>query len=93
LWTPASSLANYHYGKIAITPKMNHMHGKDFKKDRWLSGCRAPYERVFSKTSRKACYRGIMKNQFMEFMQALCHNLKKSITLDIKTLELVPIAG
>ncbi len=75
------------------TIKMNHMQGKDFRKDRWLSGCRAPYERVFSKASHKARYRGIVKNQFMGFMQALCHNLKRLVALEIETLELVLLIG
>jgi hypothetical protein len=50
-------------------------------KDRWLSSVRMPFEGVFSKQSNKARYRGVRKNQFQAFMQALAHNLKRLVKI------------
>ena len=49
--------------------------------DRWLSGIRAPYERVFSKQNKRARYAGIAKNQFAAFMQAISFNMKRVLVL------------
>lgn len=57
--------------------KKNNMAGKNRDLDRWLSGIRAPYERVFSKQNKRARYVGIGKNQFAAFMQAISFNLKR----------------
>ena len=46
-------------------------------KDRWLSKIRAHYERVFSKQNNRVRYRGIAKNQFAEFMNTICFNIKR----------------
>lgn len=73
-----------------MTIKMNNMKNKNKDKDRWLSGCRAPYERVFSKVSKRARYCGIAKNQFQIFMQSLAHNLKRLAVLEIEKVELIP---
>ena len=35
-----------------------------------------PYEGVFATLGKKARYRGLVKNQFQAFMQALAFNLK-----------------
>jgi len=45
--------------------------------DRWISKIRSPYERVFSKLNHRVRYRGIEKNQFAAFMQAMAFNLKR----------------
>jgi len=42
----------------------NNMRGKGFERDRLISKQRMPYERVFSKQSKKGRYIGIAKNQF-----------------------------
>ena len=60
----------------------NNMKGKDKDKDRWLSGIRSPYERVFSQQARRVRYSGVSNNQFAEFMYAICFNLKRLTVLD-----------
>ena len=44
--------------------KKNNMVGKDKDKDRWYTGIRSPYERVFSQRERRVRYRGVAKNRF-----------------------------
>lgn len=61
----------------------NNMKDKNKDKDRWYSGIRSPYERVFSKQRKRTRYRGIAKNQFAAFMEAICFNLKRMIVLDV----------
>jgi len=62
--------------------KKNNMKNKDRDQDRWYSAMRSPYERVFSKQNKRVRYRGIEKNQFAAFMEAICFNLKRLTTLD-----------
>ena len=62
--------------------KKNNMKGKNKELDRWVSQLRSPYERVFSKQSKRVRYRGVVKNQFSAFMQAICFNLKRLSVLD-----------
>ena len=38
---------------------------------------RSPFERVFSQANKQLRYIGIAKNQFAEFMNAICFNLKR----------------
>ena len=66
----------------------NNMKTKNKDKDRWYSGIRAPYERVFSQRERRVRYRGVAKNQFAIFMHAICFNLKRLIVLDPPNLSL-----
>jgi IS5 family transposase len=61
--------------------KKNNMRGKNFDLDRYYSRLRAPYERVFSKDNKRVRYTGIAKNQFAEFMKAICFNLKRLVAL------------
>ena len=63
------------------TIKRNNMKGKNKDKDRWFSHLRSPYERVFSKQQRRVRYRGVCKNQFSEFFNALCFNIKRLMVL------------
>jgi len=58
------------------------MKGKNKDLDRWLTGIRCPYERVFSKQSKMARYVGIQKNMFAELMQSLAFNCKRLIKLE-----------
>lgn len=60
----------------------NNMHGKNKDKDRFYSAIRAPYERVFAHRNKTVRYRGIAKNQFAAFMNAICFNLKRLAILD-----------
>jgi IS5 family transposase len=63
------------------------MQGKNRDLDRHISKTRAPYERVFSKENKRVRYRGVAKNQFAAFMQAICFNLKRLVVLGLpKTL-------
>ena len=59
------------------------MKGKNADKDRWYTQLRAPYERVFSKTPKRVRYKSIAKNQFTEFMHAICFNLKRLLVLNL----------
>jgi len=61
--------------------KKNNMTGKNRDLDRWISAIRAPYERVFSKYNKRVRYRGIAKNQFTAFMQAITFNLKRLLVI------------
>jgi transposase, IS5 family len=57
--------------------KKNNMKTKNYDVDRWYSKIRAPYERIFSQRNPRVRYRGIEKNQFAAFMQAIGFNLKR----------------
>lgn len=60
----------------------NNMKDKNKDLDKWYSFLRAPYERVFSKLPKRARYRGIAKNQFTAFMEAIAFNLKRWLILE-----------
>jgi IS5 family transposase len=57
--------------------KKNNMKGKNYDLDRWISKVRAPYEHVFSKIAKRVRYRGVVKNTFTSFMQAIVFNTKR----------------
>lgn len=57
--------------------KTRNMKTKNRGLDRWYTKMRAPYERVFSQLNHRVRYRGIEKNQFAAFMQAISFNLKR----------------
>ena len=79
----AAAKKNCHLAAI----KKNNMKDKNRDKDRWYSKLRAPYERVFSQDPKRVRYRGIAKNQFAAFMQAICFNLKRLSILSPPNLE------
>ncbi len=58
---PAKTTARKRTCHLAAIKK-NNMIGKDKDKDRWYSGIRAPYERVFSQRERRVRYAGAAKN-------------------------------
>ena len=60
----------------------NNMHGKNGDRDRWYTQLRAPYERVFAQRPKRVRYRGVAKNQFAAFLQALVFNLKRLVVLE-----------
>ena len=66
--------------------KKNNMKDKNKDKDRWYSGLRSPYKRVFSQRKKRVRYRGIAKNQFAAFMEAICFNLKRISVLNPSNL-------
>lgn len=57
--------------------KKNNMKGKNFDLDKYYTKIRSPLEHVFSKQRRRIKYLGICKNQFSEFMYAICFNLRR----------------
>lgn len=61
--------------------KTRNMKSKNADLDRWYSKLRSPYERVFSKANHRARYIGVRKNQFAEFMYAMCFNLKRLVAI------------
>lgn len=68
--------------------KKNNMKGKNKDQDRWFSQLRSPYERVFAHQNKRVRYKGVAKNQFAEFMKAICFNLKRLTVLDPPNLVL-----
>jgi len=74
----AAKCKNVHLAAI----KNNNMRGKNRDLDRWITGIRSPYESVFSKQRRRVRYCGIAKNQFAEFMNAICFNMRRILVLD-----------
>ena len=69
-------------GVHLVAIQKNNMKGKNKDRDRWVSAIRSPYERVFSQREKRVRYRGVAKNQFAAFMQAICFNLKRLTVLD-----------
>lgn len=63
--------------------KKNNMKEKNFDLDRYYSSIRSPLERVFSQDNKRLRYIGIAKNQFAEFMNAICFNLKRLTVLAV----------
>lgn len=61
--------------------KKNNMKNKNPDQDRFYSKMRSPYERVFSQDNKRVRYKGIEKNQFSAFMQAICFNLKRLLVI------------
>ena len=55
---------------------------RDRDRDRWYTHLRAPYERVFAQRPKRVRYRGVAKNQFAAFLQAMVFNLKRLVVLD-----------
>ncbi len=69
-----------------MTIKKKNMKDKDHDKDRFISGLRGPFENVFSQRNKRVRYKGIKKNQFSSFMNALCFNFKRLIVIDAPPL-------
>jgi IS5 family transposase len=61
--------------------KKNNMKCKNFDLDKYYTMIRSPFERVFSKDNKRLRYLGVAKNQFAEFMHAICFNLKRMVVL------------
>ena len=57
--------------------KKNNMRGKNFDLDKYYTKIRSPFERVFARDNKRLRYMGIAKNQFAEFMKAICFNLRR----------------
>ncbi len=63
--------------------KKNNMKEKNFDLDRYYTFIRSPFERVFSQANKRLRYVGIAKNQFAEFMNAICFNLKRLTVITV----------
>lgn len=74
----AAAPRNCHLAAI----QRNNMRSKNRDRDRWYTQLRAPYERVFAQWPKRVRYRGVAKNQFAAFLQALVFNLKRLVVLD-----------
>ena len=74
---------NSHSGII----KRNHMKGKDFRHDKWLTKVGMPYEGVFSKMSKKCRYKGTAKQRFQAMMEAFVYNAKRLVKINTEPLE------
>jgi len=61
--------------------KKNNMKGKNFDLDKYYTKIRSPFERVFAQDNKLLRYLSIAKNQFAEFMNAICFNLKRLVVL------------
>ena len=61
--------------------KKNNVKGKNRDLDRYYTAIRAPFEHVFSKQNKRVRYRGIAKNQFSAFMQAITFNFKRLVVV------------
>jgi transposase, IS5 family len=66
--------------------KRNNMKGKNRDLDRWVTKIRSPYERVFSQRNKRVRYRGVSKNQFAAFFNAIAFNLKRLIVINAPPL-------
>ncbi|KKU72994.1 MAG: Transposase IS4 family protein, partial [Parcubacteria group bacterium GW2011_GWA2_47_26] len=49
--------------------------------DRWRSYRRMPFEGTFSKLRERSKFKGRVKVLFQCFAEAICHNLKKAVTV------------
>jgi hypothetical protein len=67
------------------------MKGKNRDKDRWLSSVRMPFEGVFAYQSKDARYRGVKKNQFQGFMQAIAFNFRRLVKIQAPPIVLVAL--
>jgi transposase, IS5 family len=65
----------------AATIRKKSNKNKNPELDGWRSSVRMPFEGVFSKTRKRAKFRGIKKVAMQCFFEAMCHNLKKAVTI------------
>ena len=72
-----------------VAIKKNNIQDKHKGLDRWFTKIHSPYERVFSKDDKRVRYVGIAKNQFAEFMKAICFNLRRATVIKTASLRLI----
>lgn len=70
--------------------RKNNNRKKNFDLDSYRSKTRMPFEGTFSKLNHRARYRGKTKVLFQCFAAAICHNLKKAISV-LMTRPLQPV--
>jgi transposase, IS5 family len=76
-------------GCHAVTIRKKNNKNKNRDLDRWRSSVRMPFEGVFSKTRKRAKFRGLEKVTMQCFFEAISHNLKKAVT--VLPTKMVPI--
>jgi IS5 family transposase len=79
--TATAKIAAARRGVHLCAVKKNNMKGKNFDLDKYYTKIRSPFERVFAQDNKRLRYLGIAKNQFAEFMNAICFNLKRLVIL------------
>jgi IS5 family transposase len=79
-------------GCYAATIRKNNNKTKNRDLDKWRSKVRMPFEGVFSKQKKKARYRGRVKVFMQCVLEALCHNLKKAVTI-LPQPSMIPITA
>jgi len=72
-------LKSHHCAAGIIRKNNNKNKNRDL--DSWRSKIRMPFERVFSKQSKRAKYKGTTKVLFQCFAEAICHNLKAAVKI------------
>lgn len=65
----------------AGTIRKNNNKAKNRDLDRWVSAMRMPFESTFSKRRKRAKFKGQAKVFFQATFEAICHNLKKALTV------------
>lgn len=75
-------------GCFTATIRKNNNPIKNRDLDRWRSGVRMPFEGVFSKLRKRARFKSIIKVAFQCYLESICHNLKKAIT--VLPMEIAP---
>lgn len=63
------------------TIRKNNNRKKNKDLDRWRSKVRMPFEGIFSKLRKRAKFKGLKKTTFQGVFEAVCHNLKKAVTI------------
>jgi IS5 family transposase len=79
--TATAKIAAARRGVHLCAVKKNNMKGKNFDLDKYYTKIRSPFERVFAQDNKLLRYLSIAKNQFAEFMSAICFNLKRLVVL------------
>jgi IS5 family transposase len=79
--TATAKIAAARRGVHLCAVKKNNMKGKNFDLDKYYTKIRSPFERVFAQDNKRLRYLSIAKNQFAEFMNAICFNLKRLVVL------------
>jgi IS5 family transposase len=60
----------------------DNMKAKNKDLDRWITKIRSPYERTFSEQNQRVRYRGVAKNQAVEFLYAVAYNFRRLPVLE-----------
>jgi len=82
--TKKSNLILLANGCASAMIRKNNNKNKNRDLDRWRSKIRMPFEGIFSKLRKRTRYRGKLKVLFENFGLAMCHNLKKAISVPIQ---------